>query len=79
MRRIVIGTAGHVDHGKTTLTRALTGCETDRLAEEKSRGISIQLGFAPLPISDNMVAGIVDVPGHEKFIKTMLALSLIHI
>lgn len=73
MRRIVIGTAGHVDHGKTTLTRALTGCETDRLAEEKSRGISIQLGFAPLPISDNMVAGIVDVPGHEKFIKTMLA------
>jgi len=73
MRRIVIGTAGHVDHGKTALTRALTGVDTDRLAEEKNRGISIQLGFAPLPVSEDMVAGIVDVPGHEKFIKTMLA------
>ncbi len=73
MRRIVIGTAGHVDHGKTALTRALTGVDTDRLEEEKNRGISIQLGFAPLPVSEDMVAGIVDVPGHEKFIKTMLA------
>ncbi len=73
MRRIVIGTAGHVDHGKSTLTQALTGTDTDRLAEEKKRGISIQLGFAPLPITEDLVAGIVDVPGHEKFIKTMLS------
>jgi len=73
MKRIIIGTAGHVDHGKTALTRYLTGVDTDRLAEEKKRGISIALGFAQLTIDDNLSAGIVDVPGHEKFIKTMLA------
>ena len=73
IKRIVIGTAGHVDHGKTTLIQALTGVNTDRLAEEKSRGISIELGFAPLTLKPDLIAGIVDVPGHEKFIKTMLA------
>ncbi len=73
MKRIVIGTAGHVDHGKTSLTQKLTGINTDRLEEEQSRGISIELGFAPLQLKDDLLAGIVDVPGHEKFIKTMLA------
>ena len=72
MAKIIIGTAGHVDHGKTALTKALTGMDTDRLAEEKSRGISIALGFAPL-LLDDLQIGIVDVPGHERFVKTMLA------
>jgi len=71
--QIIIGTAGHVDHGKTALIKALTGIETDRLDEEKKRGISIKLGFAPLKLPDGQVAGIIDVPGHEKFIPQMLA------
>lgn len=69
----IIGTAGHVDHGKTALIRALTGIETDRLAEEKKRGISIELGFARLDLGQGQVAGVVDVPGHEKFIPQMLS------
>ena len=73
MRHLIIGTAGHIDHGKTTLVKALTGIDTDRLKEEKERGISIELGFASLTLPDGTQAGIVDVPGHERFVKTMLA------
>ncbi len=73
MREIVLGTAGHVDHGKTSLVRALTGIETDRLKEEKKRGITIELGFAYLDLPGGRRVGIVDVPGHEKFIKNMVA------
>ncbi len=79
VRHIIIGTAGHVDHGKTTLIRALTGTDTDRLAEEKARGMTIDLGFAFLslpstaPGAPPIEAGIVDVPGHERFVKNMLA------
>jgi small GTP-binding protein len=73
MRHLVIGTAGHIDHGKTTLVKALTGTDTDRLKEEKERGISIELGFAFLSLPDGTRAGIVDVPGHERFVKTMVA------
>ena len=73
MKHVIIGTAGHVDHGKTSLIRALTGIDTDRLEEEKKRGITIELGFAHLDFPDGTQAGIVDVPGHEKFIKNMLA------
>ena len=69
---ITLGTAGHIDHGKTALVKLLTGCETDRLKEEKERGMSIELGFAPCLIAD-LEVGIVDVPGHEHFIKTMVA------
>ena len=69
----MIGTAGHIDHGKTSLIKALTGTDTDRLKEEKERGISIDLGFAHLDLPDGTSAGIVDVPGHERFIKNMLA------
>ncbi len=69
---ITLGTAGHIDHGKTALIKFLTGCDTDRLKEEKERGMSIDLGFAPCMIS-NMEVGIIDVPGHENFIKTMVA------
>ncbi|HYI92640.1 MAG TPA: selenocysteine-specific translation elongation factor [Bryobacteraceae bacterium] len=72
MRQIIAGTAGHIDHGKTALVRALTGIDTDRLDEEKRRGISIDIGFAHLDLSDLRVA-LIDVPGHEKFIKNMLA------
>lgn len=72
-RHIIIGTAGHVDHGKTALIRALTGRETDRLKEEQERGISIDLGFAPFRLPSGEVAGVVDVPGHERFINNMLA------
>src|SRR5687767_4521380 len=72
MRNIVVGTAGHIDHGKTTLVRALTGIDTDRLQEEKRRGISIDLGFAHLRLSENLRAAFIDVPGHERFIKNML-------
>src|SRR5881275_2451676 len=71
--RLVIGTAGHVDHGKTTLVRALTGVDTDRLPEEKTRGISIELGFAPLTLDGVGTVGVVDVPGHEAFVRTMVA------
>ena len=70
---MIIGTAGHIDHGKTALVGALTGVNTDRLKEEKARGISIDLGFAYLPAPDGSVLGFVDVPGHEKFISNMLA------
>ena len=73
MNNIVIGTAGHIDHGKTTLIKALTGRDTDTLDEEKKRGISINLGFTYFDLPSNKRAGIVDVPGHEKFIKNMLA------
>ncbi len=73
MKNIIIGTAGHIDHGKTTLIKALTGRDTDTLEEEKKRGISINLGFTYFDLSNNKRAGIVDVPGHEKFIKNMLA------
>ena len=69
---VTIGTAGHIDHGKTSLVKCLTGCDTDRLKEEKERGMSIDLGYAPCTIGD-MEVGIVDVPGHENFIKTMVA------
>lgn len=73
MKNVIIGTAGHIDHGKTTLIKALTGRETDTLEEEKRRGISINLGFTYFDLPSNKRAGIVDVPGHEKFIKNMLA------
>ncbi len=73
MKHLIIGTAGHVDHGKTTLVKALTGIDTDRLREEKERGISIELGFAHLALPGGKKAGLVDVPGHERFIKNMLA------
>ncbi|MCX4247391.1 selenocysteine-specific translation elongation factor [Paraliomyxa miuraensis] len=72
-RSLVLGTAGHIDHGKTTLVRALTGVDTDRLPEEKRRGITIELGFAAWEISDDLRASIVDVPGHEGFVRTMVA------
>jgi selenocysteine-specific elongation factor len=70
---MIIGTAGHVDHGKTALVRALTGVDCDRLKEEQARGLTIELGFAYLPVDDGRVLGFVDVPGHERFIRTMLA------
>ncbi len=72
-KNFIIGTAGHIDHGKTTLIKALSGTDTDRLSEEKERGISIDLGFTDLKMNDDYTLGIVDVPGHEKFIKNMLA------
>ncbi|HLQ66842.1 MAG TPA: selenocysteine-specific translation elongation factor [Candidatus Limnocylindrales bacterium] len=73
MRPIILGTAGHIDHGKTALVRRLTGIDTDRLKEEKERGISIDLGFAHLTLPSGARVGIVDVPGHERFVKNMLA------
>lgn len=73
MKHIIVGTAGHIDHGKTTLIKALTGRETDTLTEEKERGISINLGFTFFDLPSGRRAGIIDVPGHEKFIKNMLA------
>ncbi len=73
LRRFVIGTAGHIDHGKTALVKALTGVDTDRWEEEKRRGITIDLGFAPLPLGDDVRASVVDVPGHEGFVRNMLA------
>jgi len=73
MKRIVLGTAGHIDHGKTALVKALTGIDTDRLTEEKRRGITIELGFAHLALPDGTVAGVVDVPGHERFVRAMAA------
>src|SRR5947208_8509667 len=71
-RDLILGTAGHIDHGKTSLVKALTGVDTDRLPEEKARGITIDIGFASLDLGDFRL-GIVDVPGHERFIKNMLA------
>ncbi len=73
MKHVIVGTAGHIDHGKTALVKALTGIDTDRLKEEKERGISIELGFAFLRLEQGITLGIVDVPGHERFVKTMLA------
>jgi selenocysteine-specific elongation factor len=70
---VILGTAGHIDHGKTTLVKALTGVDTDRLPEEKRRGITIDLGFAPLELEGVGTVGIVDVPGHEAFVRTMVA------
>lgn len=70
---LVLGTAGHIDHGKTALINALTGINCDRLIEEKKRGITIELGFAPLKIDDDRVVSVIDVPGHEKFIRQMVA------
>jgi selenocysteine-specific elongation factor len=73
MKHLILGTAGHIDHGKTALVKALTGIDTDRLPEEKSRGITIELGFANLELPGGICFGIVDVPGHERFIRTMVA------
>ena len=73
MDNIILGTAGHIDHGKTSLVKALTGIETDRLKEEKERGITIELGFASLDLPNGRHIGIVDMPGHEKFVKNMVA------
>src|SRR5512134_2434364 len=73
LKHVVVGTAGHIDHGKTSLVKALTGTDTDRLPEEKARGITIDLGFAFLEEPDGLSIEIVDVPGHERFVKNMLA------
>ncbi len=73
MKQIILGTAGHIDHGKTSLIKALTGTDTDRLKEEKLRGITIELGFAALDLPSELHVGVVDVPGHEKFVKNMVA------
>ena len=73
MRTIIVGTAGHIDHGKSSLVRALTGTDPDRLKEEKARGITIELGFAHAPVAADVVASFVDVPGHERFVRAMLA------
>src|ERR1700759_4547199 len=70
---MIIGTAGHVDHGKTALVKALTGVDADRLKEEKARGITIDLGFAYLPTENGKIIGFIDVPGHERLVHTMLA------
>jgi selenocysteine-specific elongation factor len=70
---IIVGTAGHIDHGKTSLVKVLTGVDTDRLKEEKERGITIELGFAPLTLPSGLLLGLVDVPGHERFVKNMVA------
>src|SRR3970282_708619 len=71
--RVIVGTAGHIDHGKSALVRALTGIDPDRLKEEKERGITIELGFGHLLLHSGTLAGIIDVPGHEKFVRTMVA------
>src|SRR6266511_4040701 len=70
---LTVGTAGHIDHGKTWLVRSLTGKDTDRLPEERRRGISIDLGYAPLELPDGRRMSLVDVPGHERFVRTMIA------
>src|SRR3546814_4887791 len=70
---MIVATAGHIDHGKTVLVRALTGVDADRLPEEKRRGLTIDLGFAYLPLPCGTVLGFIDVPGHERFIRNMLA------
>src|SRR5512133_1626069 len=70
---LTLGTAGHIDHGKTALIRALTGTDTDRLPEERSRGISIELGYAALALPSGRRLSVVDVPGHERFVRTMVA------
>src|SRR5205085_10613286 len=73
MPHVIVGTAGHIDHGKTALVKAVTGTDTDRLKEEKERGITIDIGFAHLALDSTTTAGFIDVPGHERFIKNMLA------
>jgi selenocysteine-specific elongation factor len=73
LKQIILGTAGHIDHGKTSLIKAISGIDTDRLKEEKQRGITIELGFASIDLPDGQHVGIVDVPGHEKFVKNMVA------
>src|SRR3569832_1769465 len=73
MRNIIVGTAGHIDHGKTALVKALTGTDADRLAEEKRRGITIDLGFAHLQLAKDLRIGFIDVPGHARFVRNMLA------
>lgn len=73
MKNLILGTAGHIDHGKTALVKLLTGVDTDRLKEEKKRGITIELGFAGMDLPDGTHVGIVDVPGHEKFVRTMVS------
>ena len=72
MKHVVVGTAGHVDHGKTALVKALTGIDTDTLDEEKARGLTIQPGFAPYALPSGRAVAFVDVPGHERFVKNML-------
>ena len=72
-RALTLGTAGHIDHGKTALVRALTGIDTDRLPEEQARGISIALGYASLPLPSGRSLSVVDVPGHERFVRTMIS------
>ena len=73
MRSFIVGTAGHVDHGKSSLIHTLTGTDPDRLKEEKERGMTIDLGFASLRLDKEIRVGIVDVPGHERFLKNLLA------
>ena len=73
MKQIILGTAGHIDHGKTSLIKAVTGVNTDRLKEERLRGITIELGFASLELPGGQRLGVVDVPGHERFVKNMVA------
>src|SRR5918911_3887361 len=73
MAPLTLGTAGHIDHGKTALVRALTGVDTDRLPEERERGISIALGYARLELPSGRALSVVDVPGHERFVRTMVA------
>src|SRR3954447_26352506 len=73
MPHVIVGTAGHIDHGKTALVKALTGIDADRLKEEKERGITIDIGFAHLALGSGDTIGFIDVPGHERFIKNMLA------
>ena len=77
MKSVIVGTAGHIDHGKTALVKALTGIDADRLEEEKRRGITIDIGFAhfelPAPDGSRIQLGFVDVPGHERFVRNMLA------
>src|SRR5881628_3799335 len=73
MKSVIVGTAGHIDHGKTALVKALTGIDADRLEEEKRRGITIDLGFAHLDLTPSLRLGFIDVPGHERFVKNMLA------
>src|ERR1017187_9066320 len=73
MKNIIVGTAGHIDHGKTALVKALTGIDADRLEEEKRRGITIDIGFAHLDLTPDLRLGFIDVPGHERFVKNMLA------
>src|SRR5438309_3709182 len=72
-KSVIVGTAGHIDHGKSALVEALTGTDPDRLEEEKRRGITIDLGFAHLDLGDDLRIGFIDVPGHERFVKNMLA------